>query len=133
MIRFLIHRPKWIVVIVGFLVFWLTQTTWLTKSHLWLKADGALIDRRYLLRNEILPDPNIKLIGVGNTSFQLDTLSRRIDLLVDDQELATRAAPSPAVNKALRGYHRLYMTEVLQADGGCDFSSFVPEPVASAP
>ena len=75
MLRFLIHRPKWIVVIVGFLVFWLTQTAWLTNSHLWQKADGALIDRRYLLRNEILPDPNIKLIGVGNTSFQLDTLS----------------------------------------------------------
>ncbi|MEJ0089599.1 MAG: adenylate/guanylate cyclase domain-containing protein [Limisphaerales bacterium] len=90
MVRFLIHRPKWIVVIVGFLVFWLTQTAWLTKSHLWLKTDGALIDRRYLLRNEILPDPNIKLIGVGNTSFQLDTLS--------PEEIAA----SPALQKMQR-------------------------------
>ena len=75
MVRFLIHRPKWIVVIVGVLVFWLTQNAWLTKSHLWQKAEGMLIDRRYLLRNETLPDPNIKLIGLGTTSFQLDSLA----------------------------------------------------------
>jgi adenylate cyclase len=75
MLRFLIHRPKWIVVAVGILVFWLTQNAWLTKSHYWQKADGALIDRRYLLRNEVLPDPNIKLIGLGTTSFQLDSLA----------------------------------------------------------
>jgi dihydroxy-acid dehydratase len=76
----------------------------------------------------------LRLVRTGDL-VQLDTASRRIDLLVDDQELAARAAaaPSAAVNKALRGYHRLYMTEVLQADGGCDFSSFVSEPVASAP
>ncbi len=75
MVKFLIHRPKWIVVIVGILIFWLTQNEWLTQSHLWQKADGALIDRRYLLREEIRPDPNIKLIGLGTTSFQLDSLS----------------------------------------------------------
>jgi adenylate cyclase len=75
MVQFLIHRPKWIVVAVGILVFFLTQTAWLTKSHLWQKADGALIDRRYQNRPETLADPNIKLIGVANTSFQLDTLS----------------------------------------------------------
>jgi len=75
MVRFLIHRPKWIVVIVGFLVFWLTQTTWLTASHLWQKAEGALIDQRYLLRGQTLPDPRIKLIGFGTTSFQLDSLA----------------------------------------------------------
>jgi adenylate cyclase len=75
MFRFLIHRPKWIVVAVGVLGFWLSQKEWLTSSHLWQKADGALIDRRYLLRNEILPDPDIKLIGLGTTSFQLDSLA----------------------------------------------------------
>jgi dihydroxy-acid dehydratase len=67
--------------------------------------------------------------------IQLDTASRRIDLLVDEPELEARAAaaaPSP-VNSALRGYHRLYMRDVLQADGGCDFGSFVPELVDSAP
>ncbi len=75
MLRFLIHRPKWIVVAVGILVFWLTQNAWLTKSHLWQKAEGTLIDRRYLLRHETLPDSNIKLIGLGTTSFQLDSLA----------------------------------------------------------
>jgi dihydroxy-acid dehydratase len=74
------------------------------------------------------------LVRTGDL-VQLDTASRRIDLLVDEEELAARAAatPSAAVKEGLRGYNRLYMTEVLQADGGCDFSSFVPEPVASAP
>src|ERR1700743_1159708 len=75
MIRFLIHRPKWLVVVVGILIFWLTQTEWLTDSYLWQKAEGTLIDRRYLLRGNNLPDSRIKLIGLGTTSFQLDTLS----------------------------------------------------------
>ena len=75
MVRFLIQRPKWIVVIVGILVFWLTQTAWLTKSHLWQMTDGALIDHRYTLRKETLSDPDIKLIGIGSTSFQLDALA----------------------------------------------------------
>ena len=75
MVRFLIHRPKWIVAVVGILVFWLVQNTWLTDSNLWQKAEGTLIDRRYLLREESLPDPLIKLIGLGTTSFQLDSLA----------------------------------------------------------
>jgi adenylate cyclase len=75
MVRFLIHRPKWIVVAVGILVFCLTQTEWLTDSRLWQKIEGMLIDRRYLLRGENPPDPNIKLIGLGTTSFQLDSLA----------------------------------------------------------
>jgi adenylate cyclase len=75
MVKFLIHRPKWIVVIFGILIFWLTQNEWLTQSHLWQKTEGALIDRRYMLRPEVLPNPNIKLIGLGTTSFQLDSLS----------------------------------------------------------
>jgi adenylate cyclase len=75
MLRFLIHRPKWIVVIVGIFVFWLVQTEWLTGSHLWQKAEGVLVDRRYLWRGESLPDPRIKLVGLGTTSFQLDALA----------------------------------------------------------
>ena len=76
----------------------------------------------------------LRLVRTGDL-IRLDTASRRIDVLLDEKELAARAgaAPSPAVKPSLRGYHRLYMTEVLQADGGCDFRSFVPEPVASAP
>ena len=75
MVRFLIHRPKWIVAVVGILVFWLSQDAWLTDSRLWQKAVGALIDQRYLLRGQTLPDPRIKLIGLSSTSFQLDSLS----------------------------------------------------------
>jgi adenylate cyclase len=75
MVQFLIHRPKWIVAVVGILVFWLTQNAWLTDSNLWQKAEGTLIDRRYLLRGQMLPAPEIKLVGLGTTSFQLDSLS----------------------------------------------------------
>ena len=75
MVRFLIHRPKWIVAAAGILIFWLARSAWLTDSNLWQKAEGVLIDRRYLLRGESLPDPRIKLIGLGTTSFQLDSLS----------------------------------------------------------
>ncbi len=75
MLNFLIHRPKWIVVVVGILVFWLTQTEWLTSSYLWQKAEGILIDRRYDLRGDDLPDSRIKLIGLRTTTFSLDTLS----------------------------------------------------------
>jgi len=66
--------------------------------------------------------------------IRLDTEGRRLDLLVDDKELAARrrALPVEAVEKA-RGYRRLYLNEVLQADEGCDFSSFVPDLTASAP
>jgi len=75
MLNFLIHRPKWIVVAVGILIFWLTQTEWLTGSYLWQRTEGILIDRRYDLRGFDLPNPNIKLVGLDTTSFQLDNLS----------------------------------------------------------
>jgi adenylate cyclase len=75
MLRFFIHRPKWIVAVVGILVFWLTQNAWLTDSHIWQKAEGALIDRRYQLRPQIPADTDIKLIGLDTTSFQLDSLA----------------------------------------------------------
>ena len=75
MFRLLILRPKWIVAIVGLLFFWLARSDWLTGSHLWQKSEGILIDRRYLLRGEDLPRPEIKLVGLGTSSFKLDTLA----------------------------------------------------------
>ena len=75
MLRFLIHRPKWLVVVAGILFFSLAESDWLNASHLWQRAEGTLTDRRYLLRGGNLPDPNIKLIGLGSTSFQLDALA----------------------------------------------------------
>ena len=71
----MIHRPKWIVVIVGILVFWLTQTEWLKTIQLWQRAEGLLVNNRYLLRGSSRPNPNIKLIGLTTTSFKLDTLA----------------------------------------------------------
>jgi adenylate cyclase len=75
MLRFLIHRPKWIVVAVGILVFWLAQNAWLTDSPLWRKAEGTLIDQHFLVRGQRQIVPEIKLIGLGTSSFKLDTLS----------------------------------------------------------
>jgi len=75
MLRILIHRPKWIVLLAGLAIFWLARSEWLAGSRIWQKADGALIDRRYQLRPEIPADPDIKLIGVNTTSLHLDSLA----------------------------------------------------------
>ncbi len=75
MVRFLIHRPKWIVVAVGILTFWLTQTEWLKSVQLWQRAEGLLVNNHYLLRGSRPPNPNIKLVGLGSTSFKLDMLA----------------------------------------------------------
>ena len=72
MVRFLIHRPKWIVAVAGILFFLLTRIDWLTTSHLWQKAEGMLIDRRYLLRGTLQIVSRIKLVGLGTSSFKLD-------------------------------------------------------------
>jgi dihydroxy-acid dehydratase len=64
--------------------------------------------------------------------IRLDVAGRRLDLLVDDAELARRrqdfaahgapgAAPAPD-----RGYAALFHRSVLQADEGCDFDFLVP-------
>jgi dihydroxy-acid dehydratase len=53
--------------------------------------------------------------------IRLSVQQRRIDLLVDEAELARRrAAAAPAAMPA-RGYRRLYADHVLQADEGADF------------
>ena len=54
--------------------------------------------------------------------IRLDVPARRLDLLVDDAELARRKAEwKPPAPKALRGYLSLYEQKVSQADKGCDF------------
>jgi dihydroxy-acid dehydratase len=53
--------------------------------------------------------------------IRLDAAARRLDLLVDEAELArrrTRWSPPP---KPARGYSRLYVDHVTQAGLGCDF------------
>jgi dihydroxy-acid dehydratase len=54
--------------------------------------------------------------------IRLSVKTRRIELLVPDAELAKRrAAWKPPVALPARGYARLYMEHVLQAEHGCDF------------
>jgi dihydroxy-acid dehydratase len=62
--------------------------------------------------------------------IKLDTHARRIDLLVDDAELARRkAAFKPPVTgmEKQRGYRKLYLEHVTQAEKGCDFDFMLPE------
>ena len=67
-------------------------------------------------------------------AIALDVAARRLDLLVDDEELARRRAlwvpPKP---RYARGYGAMYADHVTQADKGCDFDflhagAAVPEP-----
>ena len=54
--------------------------------------------------------------------IKLSVKERKIDLVVADGELAKRkAAWKPPVSAPLRGYAKLYMDHVLQAEHGCDF------------
>jgi dihydroxy-acid dehydratase len=54
--------------------------------------------------------------------ISLSVSGRRLDLLLSEPELAQRrAAHRPVPARAERGYARLYMQSVLQADMGCDF------------
>lgn len=60
--------------------------------------------------------------------IRLDVPKRRLDLLVDEDELAKRrAAWTPPPRRHLRGYPRLYVDHVLQADEGCDFDFLRPQ------
>jgi dihydroxy-acid dehydratase len=53
--------------------------------------------------------------------IRLSVKQRRIDLLVDEAELARRRAGFAPPVLAARGYRRLYADHVLQADQGADF------------
>ncbi|HEU4370226.1 MAG TPA: IlvD/Edd family dehydratase [Methylomirabilota bacterium] len=63
----------------------------------------------------------LALVRDGDT-IQLDVPKRTLMLLVDDVELARRrAAWTPPPPHFARGYGRLFLDHVLQADEGCDF------------
>jgi dihydroxy-acid dehydratase len=52
----------------------------------------------------------------------LSVAKRSLDLKVDEAELAKRrASHRPATHEGMRGYARLYMQNVMQAEAGCDF------------
>jgi len=68
----------------------------------------------------------LALVETGD-EIVLDVAGRRIDLLVSDAELSERRqnwrAPSPAYN---RGYGKLFLEHVEQANLGCDFDFLKP-------
>ena len=75
MVKFLSRHSKWIIAAFGFLVFALTETQWLQTLPLWQRPEEMSIDVRYALRGARFPDPDIKLLGLETSSFQLDQLS----------------------------------------------------------
>jgi dihydroxy-acid dehydratase len=54
--------------------------------------------------------------------IHLSVKERRLDLLVDEKEMAARKkSVPPAGSETLRGYDKLFRDTVLQAPDGCDF------------
>jgi L-arabonate dehydrase len=65
--------------------------------------------------------------------IELDVPNRRLTLEVSEEELATRrAAWTPPVRTYQRGWGRLYVDSVMQADKGADLDFLLPVP-AKAP
>jgi dihydroxy-acid dehydratase len=65
----------------------------------------------------------LALVRTGD-EIRLSVKERRLDLLVDDAEQRRRRASAPALGNGdnpARGFRRLYLDHVLQADAGCDF------------
>jgi dihydroxy-acid dehydratase len=62
--------------------------------------------------------------------IRLDTAGRRIDVLLDAQELEARRkawrAPEARAEET-RGYRKLFLDSVEQAEHGCDFGFLKPE------
>jgi dihydroxy-acid dehydratase len=54
--------------------------------------------------------------------IRLSVRERRLDLLVEPAELDRRRSGVRAPAVPERGYRRLYVEQVLQADEGCDFA-----------
>jgi dihydroxy-acid dehydratase len=59
--------------------------------------------------------------------IRLSVARRELTLLVDEQEMAARAAAQPVVEPtAERGYRKLFLQTVTQADQGVDFDFLRP-------
>ncbi|MBL0373451.1 dihydroxy-acid dehydratase [Rhizobium sp. KVB221] len=67
----------------------------------------------------------LALVETGDI-IELNVDERRLDLLVEEDEMARRrAAWMPSSQRFTRGYRALYGRHVLQADRGCDFDFLV--------
>jgi dihydroxy-acid dehydratase len=59
--------------------------------------------------------------------IRLSVAQRELTLLVSDEELASRRAARPVVEpSAERGYRKLFLQSVTQADQGVDFDFLMP-------
>jgi dihydroxy-acid dehydratase len=59
--------------------------------------------------------------------IRLNAKTRRLDILISESEMRNRLQSwSPPTSEHLRGYPRLYIDHVLQADEGCDFDFLRP-------
>jgi dihydroxy-acid dehydratase len=68
--------------------------------------------------------------------IKLDTAGRRIDVLLDDAELdrRRRAWRAPELRpEDNRGYRKLFLDSVEQAEHGCDFGFLKPPLIRRAP
>jgi dihydroxy-acid dehydratase len=75
----------------------------------------------------------LALVQTGDR-IRLDAATRKLELLVEDEELARRRAvwtPPSAHPGSDRGYLRLFLEHVLQADKGCDFDFLARAPTTA--
>jgi dihydroxy-acid dehydratase len=69
----------------------------------------------------------LAIVHTGD-EIRLDVSQRSLELLVPDLEIEQRLADfRPPRSQHLRGYPRLYIDHVLQADQGCDFDFLRPK------
>jgi dihydroxy-acid dehydratase len=69
-------------------------------------------------------------------SIRLDVPQRRLELLVDEAELAARRKQWQAPERSAddqRGYRKLFLDTVQQADRGCDFDFLAPKVTMRVP
>lgn len=59
--------------------------------------------------------------------IRLSVREKRIDLLVEQEEIARRLKDHQALPVAERGYKALYRQNVTQAPDGCDFEFLMPK------
>jgi len=66
--------------------------------------------------------------------IRLSVANRELSLLISDQELAHRKVTQPVVTPtAQRGYQKLFLDSVLQADKGADFDFLMPPQTSIIP
>ena len=63
--------------------------------------------------------------------IKLDVPNRQLNVLLEPHELSGRRPNKPGANGVTRGYRRIYLDHVLQADEGCDFDVLTRRPFTS--